>query len=538
MVNKYTYYLSVLLLSLPLVAQATDRAALTSEQLRLTLASRIDQCTAATSLDDDARQRLIDFYLLRDGQPAWHSAVQLQQLREEIDQLADDGLQPLEYPLAELAPHAPEAPPSCVDLLNSHSYLQALHHLRHGRLQQQRLEPVWRPHEEPPEHAMHNLLSTALYHLATPAQAFANARPATPQYLRLRLAYAEQRRQPLDSWPELPHGRLLKPDQTDQRLPTLRARLAAEGYLPPQTDDLGDRYDPATVAALQRFQAGHGLQPDGILGPASLDALNLDAQRRRDQLRANLERLRWLADDMRHSEVLINVAAAELLIMRQGQTLWRSRTQVGRADRQTPLLASQINRLTLNPTWTVPPTILREDKLPAIREDLGYLERQQMSVLDRDGNLLDPQSLDWDNPGPILLRQAAGPQNPLGRVALRFANPFSVYLHDTPSQRLFDKAPRAFSSGCVRVQGVDTLLAWLLGEDELAQVQQRIASGNTQEYRLQRSTPLLIAYWTVEAGRDGKLRYAPDPYNWDERLIKALPTMAALESATTTAQPL
>lgn len=537
MVNKYTYYLSVLLLSLPLVAQATDRAALTSEQLRLTLSSRLAHCSATTSLDNNARQRLIDFYLLRDGQPAWHSAAQLQQLREQIAQLADDGLQPLEYPLAELTPHEPEAPLSCADLLTSHSYLQALHHLRHGRLPQQRLEPVWRADEEPSGHT-NNLLSTALYHLATPAQAFANARPATPQYQRLRQAYAEQRRQPLASWPQLPAGRLLKPGQADQRLPILRVRLEAEGYLPTPMADLGERYDPATVEALQAFQADHGLQPDGILGPASLDALNLDAQRRREQLRANLERLRWLADDMRHSEVLINVAAAELLVMRQGQALWRSRTQVGRPDRKTPLLASQINRLTLNPTWTVPPTILREDKLPAIREDLDYLQRQQMSVLDRDGNPLDPQSLDWDNPGPILLRQAAGPQNPLGRVALRFANPFSVYLHDTPSQRLFDKAPRAFSSGCVRVQGVDTLLAWLLSAEELAQVQQRIASGNTQEYRLQRPAPLLIAYWTVEAGRDGKLRYAPDPYNWDERLIKALPTMAALESAAATAQPL
>ena len=193
------------------------------------------------------------------------------------------------------------------------------------------------------------------------------------------------------------------------------------------------------------------------------------------------------------------------------------------AYRRTPLLASRISRLTLNPTWTVPPTILREDKLPAIREDLGYLERHQISVLDRDGKRLDPQTLDWGNPGVIQLRQAAGIHNPLGRAAVRFANPFSVYLHDTPSQQLFDKAPRAFSSGCVRVETVDTLLAWLLTPDEAETVQARIATGKTQEYRIQRPAPLLIAYWTVEASANGALRYAPDIYGLDARLIEALP---------------
>jgi len=225
---------------------------------------------------------------------------------------------------------------------------------------------------------------------------------------------------------------------------------------------------------------------------------------------------------MGDAEVLINVAAAEIQVRRNNQLLWRSRTQVGRAERQTPLLASRIVRLTLNPTWTVPPTILREDKLPAIRDDISYLERHQMSVLDRDGNLLDPQSIDWESPGAIRLRQSAGSHNPLGRVAVRFDNPFAVYLHDTPSQQLFSKAPRAFSSGCVRVEAVDTLLAWLLTPDELSSVQTHIASGETQQYRLQHPAPLLIAYWTVEASKDGALRYYPDIYTRDAHLIKAL----------------
>ncbi|HWV11152.1 MAG TPA: L,D-transpeptidase family protein, partial [Pseudomonas sp.] len=270
------------------------------------------------------------------------------------------------------------------------------------------------------------------------------------------------------------------------------------------------------------FQAEHGINPDGILGQASLVELNVPAQLRRDQLWINLERLRWLVDDLREAEVTVNVAAAELRVMREGQVHWRTRTQVGRAERATPLLASYINRLTLNPTWTVPPTIFREDKLPEIRNDLAYLERSELSVLDTQGNALDPQTVDWENPGQVVLRQAASAHNPLGQVALRFSNPFSVYLHDTPSQLLFDKSPRVFSSGCVRVEAVDKLLTLLLPEDELQPVQERLATGKTQEYRLSPRAPLLIGYWTVEADADGTLRYAPDTYLHDPHLLRAL----------------
>ncbi len=524
MINKCTSYLSIALLTLPLVAKAADELAVASVGLSPQLQAQVEQCAPlSSSLDQAAQQLLVDFYAQRDGRRAWRDQAQLQQLREQIEQLLDDGLQPSEYPLADTLDQSQTAQPGCADLLISHSYLQALLHLRRGRLLQRQLEPLWRAPELTTADRRLATLSIALLHLNDPARAFADARPGTAQYQRLRAAFAQRRQQPLASWEALPGGRLLKPGGEDVRVPALRARLNAEGYLPVAADDLRTLFDPATVAALQRFQLDHGLKDDGILGAASLAELNQDPQRRRDQLRANLERLRWLADDMANAEVLINVAAAELTVMRQGQVLWRTRTQVGRAERQTPLLASRISRLTLNPTWTVPPTILREDKLPAIREDLGYLERNQLSVLDRDGKYLDPQTLDWDNPGTIMLRQAAGIRNPLGRAAVRFANPFSVYLHDTPSQQLFDKAPRAFSSGCVRVETVDTLLAWLLMADEVETVQTRIASGKTQEYRLQHPAPLLLAYWTVEVRANGALRYAPDIYDLDTRLIDALP---------------
>lgn len=523
MFKNRTLYLSIALLTLPLVAKAIDAPFVDSVDLRPQLLQLSQQCSAlSTSLDENAQRLLQAFYAQRDGRPAWQNGGQLLQLREQLAQLADDGLHPSDYALPSGVEERVPKQRDCAELLTSHSYLQALLHLRRGRLPPQRLEPLWQaPGQTTPDPQLATL-SLALLYLHAPALAFANARPASVQYQRLRSAYAQQRLQPLQAWGTLASGPHLKPGGKDARLPALRARLIAQGYLAAPPEALGATYDPTTQSALENFQRDHGLNPDGILGPASLTELNISAQLRREQLRANLERLRWLADSMRDAEVLINVAAADLQIQRNNQLLWRTRTQVGRAERQTPLLASRIERLTLNPTWTVPPTILREDKLPAIRDDIGYLERHQMSVLDRDGKLLDPHSIDWKNPGAIRLRQSAGSHNPLGRVAVRFDNPFAVYLHDTPSQQLFSKAPRAFSSGCVRVEAVDTLLAWLLTPDELNTVQTRIASGETQQYRLQHPAPLLIAYWTAEATIDGALRYYPDIYARDARLINAL----------------
>lgn len=500
------------MLTLPLVANAMQAPDAQPADLRPLLTQPGSPCTALlASLDDATTTLLNNFYAQRDGRQAWRDAAQRQQLEEQLEQLADDGLNPGDYPL-------PQTMDACGELQASSSYLRALLDLRRGRLDQQQLEPLWRDPQQPRPDPQLATLSIALGQLDEPAAAFAATRPSLPQYQRLRAVYAAQRQQPLSHWSALPTGPLLHPGKQDARVPLLRARLNLSTSEAAQ-DEL---YDPATVSALTSFQARHGLQPDGILGPASLNELNLDALTRREQLRINLERLRWLADDLGQAQVAINVAAAELLVLRQGEELWRTRTQVGRAERQTPLLASQINRLTLNPTWTVPPTILREDKLPAIRADLAYLAEHEMSVYDHDGNPLDPEQVDWDNPGAILLRQAAGARNPLGQMALRFRNPFSVYLHDTPSQALFDKAPRLFSSGCVRVEAVGSLLAWLLPQEELASVQSRIASGKTQQYRLQQPAPLLITYWTVEVTADGQLRYATDPYQHDARLIQAL----------------
>ena len=523
MFKKYACYLSLGVLMAPLVA-AVEVPLAPTPPLQLSIEQLPVACPGApASLDDAAREQLKAFYGQRQYAPVWAVTGQLEALLGQLEGLADDGLNPASYRLDSLRAWSQQPASDCHEIVISHVYLQALQHLLQGRLPQQQIEPRWQPADSPAL-AADRVLALALLGLGDLPAAFQQARPALSQYQQLRTVYAQRRQQPLAEWQALASGPLLRPDRRDPRVPALAQRLVSEGYLPAQVILDDDLYGADLVAAVKVFQQQHALQADGVVGAATLEALNVSPAQRLAQLRLNLERWRWLARDLQASGVLVNVAAAQLAYYQDFVPVWQTRTQVGRAARPTPLLKSQITRLTLNPTWTVPPTILREDKLPEIRRDLAFLDKHNLRVLDREGQLLDANSIDWNNPGSIQLRQDAGAHNPLGQVAIRFPNPFSVYLHDTPSQQLFAKAPRAFSSGCVRVEGVDSLLAWLLSPEELTTVQTRIASGKTQEYRLHQPAPLLIAYWTAEALDNGTLRYAPDIYGFDARLIAALPS--------------
>jgi murein L,D-transpeptidase YcbB/YkuD len=276
------------------------------------------------------------------------------------------------------------------------------------------------------------------------------------------------------------------------------------------------------VQAVMAFQTRHGLQDDGVLGDETLAALNVTPSDRLGQLKINLERFRWLSRDIEARSLLVDIAGGRVIHFRNNSPQWETRSQVGRDTRQTPAIKSSVTRLTLNPTWTVPPTILREDKLPKIREDLAYLAEQNMQVLDYQGNILDPELIDWNNPGKILLRQGAGSGNALGRLVIRFANPFAIYLHDTPSRSLFDRSQRAFSSGCVRVESVMQLADLLLTEGERERFARLLATGRTHEFGLAEPTPVLLAYWTAEADSVGQAHYRPDIYSRDPALLTAL----------------
>jgi murein L,D-transpeptidase YcbB/YkuD len=209
--------------------------------------------------------------------------------------------------------------------------------------------------------------------------------------------------------------------------------------------------------------------------------------------------------------------------------VWQARAQVGQPYRDTPVFRDSMRYLEFNPTWTVPPTILREDILPKIKRDPGYLAERNMQVLERSGRPVDVNTIDWPSVSarnfPYMLRQGPGPDNALGRVKFMFPNAHAIYIHDTPSKRLFTRSERTFSSGCIRVERPFELAELVLDDPvrwDQQGIQQVLDSGRTQRVNLKEPLPVLILYWTAEADANGRVHFRKDVYGRDERVLEAL----------------
>lgn len=332
----------------------------------------------------------------------------------------------------------------------------------------------------------------------------------------------------LGGWPTVGHGPLLKPGAHDGRMPTLRRRLA----LPPVDGPDSTRFDPDLVAAVRRFQARHGLAPDGLLGPATVAALDVSATDRARQIALNLERRSWLPPDRGSRHVLVNVPAGTLAMIDADSLRGVMRAVVGRRERPTPSLASTITTLEFNPVWNIPARLARLDVLPNLRKDPQYWRVHNIRVFASWQNgapELDPAQIDWSAIRPrdlaYKLRQEPGPLNPLGRLKVLFDNPYSVFIHDTPSRERFNAPARFYSSGCVRIEDPDGLAAFLL-EGADVRVQERVAAAraatDTRFVRLSQPVPVYMVYWTAWVDPDGTLQFRDDIYGHDGQLAASL----------------
>jgi murein L,D-transpeptidase YcbB/YkuD len=353
-------------------------------------------------------------------------------------------------------------------------------------------------------------------------------RPNHPYYETLRQGLARYRSiRDQGGWPEVPPGSALKPGMTDPRILLVRSRLNVTGELD-YADVTSDTYDEALVMAVKRFQENHGLTPDGIVGPATLAAMNVPIQARIDQIKVNLERARWVLHDLLDEFVLTDIAGFEVSYNRGGKTIWSAKAQVGKPYRKTPVFKDQISYLEINPTWTVPPTILRNDILPKLAKDPGYLQRMDMQVLTQDGKHINPSTINWSQypqkPFPYLLRQNPGPKNALGRIKFMFPNKYSIYLHDTPNRNLFERDQRAFSSGCIRVMHPFELAELLLDDPQWteARIEDVVESKQTTRINLREPVPVILLYWTVNIKDDGNLVFKSDVYDRDAAVLDGL----------------
>ena len=381
------------------------------------------------------------------------------------------------------------------------------------------------------------------------ATALQDMQPTFPGYARLRQAletYQILQRQ--GGWEQIPDGPVVKPGQEDERIPLLRKRLQVTSDLVPdqfvaldidgQEVSLplplpdGNKLDAKTVAALRIFQARHGLQDDGVLGPKTLAALNVPAATRLRQLQLNLERWRWLPKVLGDRYLLVNIADFHLFVVERGKTVMDMPVVVGTAYRKTPVFSDEMTYIEFAPYWNVPETILEEDKLPQIRRNVNFLGRHHFEIVSWNNSserVVDPHSINWrkvtaDN-FPGILRQKPGPWNALGHVKFMFPNEFDVYLHDTPERYLFVRDRRSYSSGCIRIARPLDLAQYLLagtGTWDCDSIQDLMEGFEPKRVMLPRGIPVHILYWTAWVDEQGQVQFRDDIYERDAALEVAL----------------
>jgi murein L,D-transpeptidase YcbB/YkuD len=357
-------------------------------------------------------------------------------------------------------------------------------------------------------------------------------RPKHPQYFQLRqmlIGYRSLAER--GGWPSIDGGPTLKPGMRAARVRQMRANLEARGYAGIDAGD-ADLYDDNIVAIVQHFQKRHGLEPDGVAGASTIAALNVTADQRVKQIIVNLERWRWLPDDLGSRHVFVNQAGFEMFLVDEEHIVARHRVIVGKPFHKTPMFSDKIAYVEFNPTWTVTPDIAINEVLPKLREDPGYLERNDYVLFGgwgADAPVIDPWSVDWhsipDRAFPYRIVQKPGPKNALGALKFMFPNKFNIYLHDTPSRQLFAKTGRAFSHGCIRVHEPVKFAEKLFGLDGSLtpdDIRSLIDAGKTVTVNLKTKVPVHLAYFTVWIDEDGTPSFFPDVYDRDGLVTRLL----------------
>jgi murein L,D-transpeptidase YcbB/YkuD len=322
-------------------------------------------------------------------------------------------------------------------------------------------------------------------------------------------------------WPLVPQKVTLRRGDTSSEIVAIRQHLVIEGDLPPGSGN-NPTFNQEFLEGISRFQIRNGLRVSGFVDQRTLAALNVPAQERLAQLETNLQRIQGLMSINKAPRyVLVNVPSFIAQAVDQGTLAMDTNVVVGKPARATPQVSAKIIEVNFYPTWSVPDIVARNDLIPAIRKNPSYFYEQHFNVMrDWKSPPLDPASIDWESPQVVSykFRQDPGPQNALGVVRINMPNKHSVYMHDTPLKTLFGQSARAFSSGCVRVEKVSELVAWLLGDQNgwtLERVQAQIDGGQKLNVKLSKPVPVHFVYLTAFVGANGIAQFRPDIYGRD-----------------------
>jgi murein L,D-transpeptidase YcbB/YkuD len=475
-------------------------------------------------------------YAARGFQPIWHkNGVVLPEMGDSLAIIATagrHGLYPGEYHLNEIQAALDQTvtlPQDFLDILLTDGLLRYIRDIQNGRLNPRSTDPQWLIQSQPVD-APAVLL--AAVESESVSRALAGLSPGYHGYQRLKeLLLAYRSLANAGGWPIVPPGPKLEKGMHDQRISPLRHRLMLSGDL--ESFDAVDSFgfDEELELAVQRFQARHGLETDGIVGRYTLAALNVPVEERTQQILTNMERWRWLPEALGPRYLMVNMAGFDLQAVENEATVMDMRVIIGRPYRSTPAFVSEMRHLVFNPYWNVPHKLAVLDLLPSQQKDPGYFSRKGFRVFSdwsKDAYEIDPDTIDWSQYNArnfsFRLRQEPGADNSLGRIKFMMPNPYAVYLHDTPAQHLFKRAVRTFSSGCVRVEQPVRLATYLLQDGRRwsdRDVVEMIESKENRAVILPRKIPIYMLYLTAWVDDAGQVHFRDDVYGRDLLVRKA-----------------
>lgn len=470
---------------------------------------------------------IFNLYKLNSYQPLWGQS-NTKALIDAINNIDKDGLKPEDYLLAGKSGASQARTVSEQvdrDMLLTESFLRATYNLLVGKVDPESLDSDFN-FSRSLEGGKHSQMLLDKIRQGEIEQAFDWARPAAPSYQRMKKALEKYRGiQASGGWQPISAGGTLKPGDQDPRVIMVKKRLMVSGDYE-NGGEITPLFDEKLADAVERFQTRYGLDTDRAVGKNTLAALNIPVAAKIDQIRVALERQRWYLHEARGEYMVVDIAGFKAYWVKDGKMIWEEDVQVGKKYTNTPVFKDNMRYIEFNPTWTIPPGIMRRTILPNLKKDPEYLNKKGYLLLKQDGTQVDPTSVDWASISrmPYIVRQPPGENNALGLVKFMFPNKHAVYLHDTNHRELFDRTQRTFSSGCVRVNNPFDLAERLLaGQDDWdrKKIDEVVASKKTTRVNLAKPLRIIIAYATVIADED-MVYFRKDVYARDPAVLKGL----------------
>lgn len=481
------------------------------------------------------------FYKNRNYEPLWTSPANARQtlvdLLDAVDASRRDGLRPTDYHLEALQElfdvyvsedAVNQASSAQLELVATDSFLVLAAHNYSGNMNRGSLTPNWSVDRGVD-------LKTRLVKAVESNRvrsSLSGLLPKEPEYqfFKEQLALLKVER-PESEGPKIEGGPLLQKGMTDPRVAQAKQRMQALGFyeIPADAAD-GDLYvfDPDFREAMVRFQKHVNLQEDGFIGEPDISALNKFHAFRIEQLKANMERWRWLPNQLGQRHIRVNVPNYQMKLWQDGQEVFASDAVVGTKAHATPIFSDVLEYLVFNPSWSVPASIAKRQVVPSFKNDPGIIERNGY-VLYQNNKVVDPSKIDWStvNPSnfPYSIRQKPGPTNAMGNVKFMFPNQYSVYLHDSSVRAFFSLSKRSHSSGCVRLRRPMELAYELItyeGKMTQADIDDIVEPGGKEtRVSLKKPIPIHMIYQSVIPDENGDARFLFDIYDLDQRMVRA-----------------